>query len=145
MNLCRIGTIFPLVCFLQVHFSRGFAMASASRSGSGQRKAKSRGTGSRHVVNDVLGMASVLLQSRRDAAVEQIEVVAQAVRDFSNELDGIAFAQDYAEEAAEALDDLAVYVGETEPAQMLTDLEGTARRNPAITLAFVVFSGIALT
>src|SRR2546423_1148057 len=120
-------------------------MVSASRSGSGQRKAKSRGTGSRHVVNDVLGMASVLLQSRRNAAVEKIEDVAQAVRDFGDELDGMAFAQDYVAEAAEALDDLAFYVGETEPAQMLDDLESIARRNPAITLAVVVVSGIAMT
>jgi hypothetical protein len=115
----------------------------ARAEGRGERRSGARRDYGQQLFNDVLSMASTLIQSRKEAGAEKIAGFAQALRGFADDLEELPSVRAYAEAAAEGLEEFSEYVARAELSEMLADAEQLARRQPALTLAFTLAAGVA--
>ena len=100
-----------------------------------------------HVASDVAGQAKNLAESKlhegKNFAGDQLGAVASALRSTSDVLRSKDSAlTDYVERAASSLDDVSMYLGTRTLAQLINDVEGFARREPAMFLGGAFFAGL---
>jgi hypothetical protein len=100
-----------------------------------------------HVATDVAGQAKNLAESKlhegKNFAGDQLGAVASALRSTSDVLRSKDSAiTDYVEKAASSIDDVSIYLGTRTLAQLIDDVEGFARREPAVFLGGAFFAGL---
>jgi hypothetical protein len=100
-----------------------------------------------HVATDVAGQAKSLAESKlhegKNFAGDQLGAVASALRSTSDVLRSKDSAiTDYVEKAARSIDDVSIYLGTRTLAQLIDDVEGFARREPAVFLGGAFFAGL---
>ncbi len=100
-----------------------------------------------HVATDVAGQAKSLAESKlhegKNFAGDQLGAVASALRSTSDVLRSKDSAiTDYVEKAARSIDDVSIYLGTRTLAQLIDDVEGFVRREPAVFLGGAFFAGL---
>lgn len=105
----------------------------------GRNDQRRRGPG---LMDDILAMAGSLADSRKDQAAAQLESLSASLRQFGDSLPSLPLVSSYAETAAESLDDLAVYVQDTDFPGMLTDARELARRYPLAAFGSSMVAGV---
>jgi hypothetical protein len=90
---------------------------------------------------EAMALASTLAESRKHAAAERLGELATAARDVTTTFHDLPFLRDYTEAAADRLDELAVYVDDTELPDIINDIATFAKRQPMATLALTVAAG----
>ena len=90
---------------------------------------------------EAMALASTLAEGRKHAAAERITELATAARDVTTTFHDLPFLRDYTEAAADRLDELAVYVDDTDLPDIINDIATFARRQPMATLALTVAAG----
>ena len=100
-----------------------------------------------HVASDVAGQAKHLAESKlhdgKNFAGDQLGAVASALHSTSDVLRSKDSAiTDYVEKAAKSIDDVSIYLGTRTLAQLINDVEGFARREPAMFLGGAFFAGL---
>lgn len=119
-------------------------MATASRSNT--RSRSKRGQRARPgFMDDLLAMAGSLAGSRKDYAAEQLETLAESVREFAESMPPIPTMRSYAATAADSLDELADYVVESDIGEMVQDARELMRRHPLATFGGSVAAGLIIT
>lgn len=119
-------------------------MATASRKRTRNRR-RSAGGASPGIMDDILAMAGSLASTRKEYAAEQIETLAGSVRDFAETMPPIPTVRAYAATAAESLEELADYVGESDLTDMVQDARDLMRRHPLATLGGSIAAGLIIT
>jgi len=94
---------------------------------------------------DVLSMASTVAESRKHMVLERLSQLASTAKDLSHEVDDIPYAREFAKAAANRIDKLAAYVGNTDVPDMLDDIAAFARRQPGATVALGIVAGLVAT
>ena len=105
------------------------------------RKSNRSSSGQRDMFGEAMALASTLAESRKHAAAERLGELATAARDVTTTFHDLPFLRDYTEAAAERLDELALYVDDTELPDIINDIATFARRQPMATLALTVAAG----
>jgi hypothetical protein len=105
------------------------------------RKSNRSTSGQRDMFGEAMALASTLAEGRKHAAAERITELATAARDVTTTFHDLPFLRDYTEAAADRLDELAVYVDDTELPEIINDIATFARRQPMATLALTVAAG----
>jgi hypothetical protein len=100
-----------------------------------------------HVASDVAGQARNVAEARlregKNFAGDQLGAVASALRSTSDVLRAKDSAiTDYVAKAASSIDDVSIYLGTRTLAQLINDVEGFARREPAVFLGGAFFAGL---
>jgi hypothetical protein len=95
------------------------------------------------VVNDVLSLASTVLDSGKHTSAEKMIAIAGSARSFGEEVELAPF-QAYVGAAADGLEDLANYIDRTQVADILDDITTFAKRQPALAGALAVGAGIVV-
>jgi hypothetical protein len=90
---------------------------------------------------EAMALASTLAEGRKHAAAERLGELATAARDVTTTFHDLPFLRDYTEAAADRLDELAVYVDDTELPDIINDIATFAKRQPMATLALTVAAG----
>lgn len=96
-------------------------------------------------LDDLLAMAGSLANSRKEYASDQLETLAESMRQFSDSLPALPTLKTYAESAADSLEDLASYVLESDLPDMIADARAFAQRHPLATFGGSVIAGIVMT
>ena len=105
------------------------------------RKSNRSTSGQRDMFGEAMALASTLAEGRKHAAAERITELATAARDVTTTFHDLPFLRDYTEAAADRLDELAVYVDDTDLPDIINDIATFARRQPMATLALTVAAG----
>ncbi|CAN5501839.1 hypothetical protein BH10PSE7_BH10PSE7_42670 [soil metagenome] len=92
---------------------------------------------------DALGMASTMLDSRKQSGAEKIDEIAAAARTFGESFSEFPYLSSYIDAASEAMDEASAYISQTSVQDMVEDLSAFARRQPAATLALTAVAGLA--
>jgi hypothetical protein len=119
-------------------------MATASRNRNKSRSKREQRTRP-GFMDDLLAMAGSLAGSRKDYAAEQLETLADSVREFAEAMPPIPTMRAYASTAADNLEELADYVVESEISDMLNDARNLMRRHPLATFGGSVAAGLVIT
>ena len=106
-----------------------------------QRKSNRSTSGQRDMFGEAMALASTLAEGRKHAAAERLGELATAARDVTTTFHDLPFLRDYTEAAADRLDELAVYVDDTELPDIINDIATFAKRQPMATLALTVAAG----
>jgi hypothetical protein len=87
--------------------------------------------------------AETKLDAGKDFAAEQLGAVAGALRETSRKLrQGESGLTDYVEKAARSVDGVSTYLQTRTLSQLISDVEGYARREPAVFLGGAFFVGL---
>ena len=107
--------------------------SSSTRTGQGDS-----GTGER-----MRGRISSAVDARKDRAIDSLMGVADAVRRMGDPLKEESYgkAAEYTRQAAERIDEVALYMRERDTQQLIQDLRGFARRQPAVFLGIGFLAG----
>jgi hypothetical protein len=107
--------------------------SSSTRTGQGDA-----GTGER-----MRGRISSAVDARKDRAIDSLMGVADAVRRMGDPLQEESYgkAAEYTRKAAERLDEVALYLRERNTQQLIHDLRGFARRQPAVFVGIGFLAG----
>jgi hypothetical protein len=113
-------------------------MATPEESSSARTGQSDSGTGER-----MRGRISSAVDARKDRAIDGLMGVADAVRRLGDPLQEESYgkAADYTRKAAERLDEVALYLRERDTQQLIQDLRGFARRQPAVFLGIGFLAG----
>ena len=89
------------------------------------------------------GRISSAMDARKDRAISGLMGVADVVRRMGDPLQEEAYgkAAEYTRNAAERLDEVAVYLRERNTQQLIQDLRGFAKRQPAVFLGIGFLAG----
>lgn len=113
-------------------------MATPEASNSPRAGRSDSGTGER-----VRGRISSAIDARKDRAIDRLMGVADAVRRMGDPLQEESYgkAADYTRNAAARLDEVALYLRDRDTQQLIQDLRGFARRQPAVFLGIGFLAG----
>jgi hypothetical protein len=113
-------------------------MATPEASGSTGTGQRDSGTGER-----MRGRITSAVDARKDRAIDGLMGVADAVRRLGDPLQEESYgkAAEYTRKAAERLDEVALYLRERDTQQLIQDLRGFARRQPAVFLGIGFLAG----
>jgi hypothetical protein len=113
-------------------------MATPEQSGSTQTGQSDSGTGDR-----VRGRITAAVDARKDKAIDGLMGVADAVRRLGDPLQEESYgkAAEYTRRAAERLDEVALYLRERDSRQLIQDLRGFAKRQPAVFIGIGFLAG----
>lgn len=113
-------------------------MATPEASSSTRTGQADAGTGER-----MRGRISSAVDARKDRAIDSLMGVADAVRRMGDPLQEESYgkAAEYTRKAAERLDEVALYLRERNTQQLIHDLRGFARRQPAVFVGIGFLAG----
>jgi hypothetical protein len=118
---------------------------AVSRSRARTRSQGNRRGEGRALFDDLLSMAGSLAESRREYASNQLENLADSIRQFSATLPALPAVGTYADTAAEGLEELAGYVLDSDLPEMVSDARELARRHPLATFGGSIVAGLVIT
>jgi hypothetical protein len=89
------------------------------------------------------GRIGSAMDVRKDRAIDSLMGVADVVRRMGDPLQEESYgkAADYTRKAAERLDEVALYLRERDTQQLIQDLRGFAKRQPAVFLGIGFLAG----
>jgi hypothetical protein len=93
--------------------------------------------------SDALGMASTMLDSRKQSGADKIDEIAAATRTYGQSFNEFPYLSSYIDAASSAMEEASAYISGTSVQDMVEDLTGFARRQPAATLALTAVAGLA--
>jgi hypothetical protein len=101
------------------------------------------GQGDSGTAERMRGRISSAMDARKDRAIDSLMGVADAVRRLGDPLQEESYgkAAEYTRKAAERLDDVALYLRERDTQQLIQDLRGFARRQPAVFMGIGFLAG----
>jgi hypothetical protein len=101
------------------------------------------GQGDSGTVDRMRGRISSAIDTRKNRAIDRLMGVADAVRRMGDPLQEESYgkAADYTRKAAERLDEVALYLRDRDTQQLIQDLRGFARRQPAVFLGIGFLAG----
>jgi hypothetical protein len=113
-------------------------MATPEASSSGRIGQGDSGTGDR-----MRGRISSAMDARKDRAIDSLMGIADAVRRMGDPLQEESYdkAAEYTRKAAERLDEAALYLRERNTQELIQDVRGFARRQPAVFLGIGFLAG----
>lgn len=118
---------------------------AATRKRSRRSAALRRENYGQRMFGDVLSMASTVAESRKHMAAGRLSELASATRNFTTAVEDLPYLRDYAEAAADRIDELAEYVDRTDVPEMLDDMASFAKRQPMAMLALGLAAGLVTT
>lgn len=109
------------------------------------KRARNGGGGFQYgqLFSDALGMASTMLDSRKQSGADKIDEIAAATRTFGESFDEFPYLSSYIDAASAAMEEASAYISDTSVSDMVEDLTSFARRQPAATLALTAVAGLA--
>ncbi|NUO51226.1 MAG: hypothetical protein HOV80_20405 [Polyangiaceae bacterium] len=86
-----------------------------------------------HIASDARAELDARVAGKKQRAGDELSSVADALRDTSDDLrERVPMVGDYAERAADTIDDLASFLRDKSPGEIIDDVQRFARREPAL-------------
>ena len=110
-----------------------------------KNKAGTRKNAKARMIDDVFSLAGTLLSSKKDWVADKVSNLSTATRAYADALNDVPGFGSYASSTAEAFDDFADYINDSDFNDLVRDGSLFAKRHPLQTLAGAVIAGVIAT
>ena len=110
-----------------------------------KNKAGTRKNTNARMIDDVLALAGTLFRSKKDWVADKVSNLSTATHAYAEALNEVPGGGSYASSTAEAFDDFAEYINDSDLNDLVRDGSVFAKRHPFQTLAGAVVAGIIAT